>query len=238
MTEPRGPETLADLLAALERSGNLRSLARECGLTVRELRNRLATWRRELPGGAGDAALAPSPGPAVAPPPPRPEPGGALAEALASLPEAARLRESPLPAKGSRVLEAWTDGASRGNPGPAAIGILFRQQGGPDLCAHRETIGRTTNNVAEYRAVLRALELAAGWGIERLDLCLDSELIARQLTGIYRVKSLDLRPLHQRVLFLSRGLASFRVRHVGRERNQEADRLANIALDAAGSVEE
>jgi ribonuclease HI len=246
MTEPRVPQTLAELLATLEKSGNLRSLARECGLTVRELRNRLAAWRREVSAAAagaapgaqtgGSAARAAGDGTvtgATAATPARAAADVGLREALAALPQAARLRESPLPETGSRILEAWTDGASRGNPGPAAIGILFRQHGGPDLCAHREGIGRATNNVAEYRAVLRALELATGWGVSRLDVVVDSELIARQLMGIYRVKSLDLRPLHQRVLFLARGLAGFRVHHVPRERNAAADKLANLALDAA-----
>ncbi len=243
MTEPRPPETLAELLAAIEKSGNLRSLARECGLTVRELRNRLAAWRREVLAGeapagqaaaAGETGSAPVPEEAASAASAR-EPAVSLREVVAALPQATKLRESPLPEAGSRILEAWTDGASRGNPGPAAIGILFRQHGGPDLCGHREVIGRATNNVAEYRAVLRALELAAGWGVRRLDLYLDSELIARQLMGVYRVKSLDLRPLHQRVLYLARSLEGFRVRHVPRERNQSADRLANLALDAADS---
>jgi len=221
-SDPVRAETLPELLAALQRSGDLRSLARECGLTVKELRRRLEGWRRELvaePGAGGAAG-----------PRPRPADGGER-EALQSLPEAARLRESPLPALGSRVLEAWADGASRGNPGPAAIGILFRQQGGPELCAHRATIGRATNNVAEYRAALRALEFARDWGVERLDLCLDSELIVRQLNGVYQVKSLDLRPLHQQALHLARGLRGFRVRHVPREQNRQADLLANLALD-------
>lgn len=221
-SDPARAETLPELLAALERSGNLRSLARECGLTVKELRRRLEGWRRELladPGAAG----APRARPEAA--------GGGEREALLSLPAAALLRESPLPALGSRVLEAWTDGASRGNPGPAAIGVLFRQQGGPDLCTHRATIGRVTNNVAEYRAALRALEFARDWGVERLELCLDSELIVRQLNGVYQVKSLDLRPLHQQALHLARGLRGFRVRHVPREQNRQADLLANLALD-------
>lgn len=205
MTQPNEPATLGELLLALEKSDNLRGLARECGLTVRELRRRLGAWRRELAGGdtAADAAA----------------------------PAAAVPGTSPLPARGSQVLEIWTDGASRGNPGPAAIGIVFSRRGGTPLCAHAETIGIATNNVAEYTAVLRALEFARSWGAAQVDLYLDSELIARQLTGVYRVKSLDLRPLHQQVVHLARELAAFRVRHVARERNRLADRLANLALD-------
>lgn len=232
---PAGPETLPELLAALEKSGNLRALARECGLTVKDLRRRLVTWRRELlqeaaapRGGGAPAAVAAS----------REETGAsaALRASLAGLPRAATLNTSPLPGNGDGTLEIWTDGACRGNPGPSAIGVLFRLPGGPDLCAHGESIGRATNNAAEYRAVLRALEFVRAWDVRRVDLYLDSELIARQLTGVYRVKSLDLRPLYQQVLFLARGLESFRVRHVPRERNQAADLLANEALDAEAAA--
>ncbi|MHB8080160.1 MAG: ribonuclease HI family protein [Candidatus Krumholzibacteriia bacterium] len=233
--EPAGPETLPELLAALEKSGNLRALARECGLTVKDLRRRLVTWRRELlqeaaipPGGAGPTAVAATREETRA--------NAALRDSLAGLPRAAALRASPLPAGGDGTLEIWTDGACRGNPGPSAIGVLFRRPGGPDLCVHGEAIGRATNNAAEYRAVLRALEFARAWDVRRIDLFLDSELIARQLSGVYRVKSLDLRPLYQQVLFLARGLDGFRVRHIPRERNAAADLLANEALDAEAAA--
>jgi len=125
-----------------------------------------------------------------------------------------------------------TDGASRGNPGPAAIGIVFGQADGPDLCVHSEAIGRATNNVAEYRAVVTALEHCRRWGVGRVQLLMDSELIVRQLRGVYRVKSPDLRPHYQQVVFLSRDLDEFRVRHVRRDENGHADALANRALDA------
>jgi len=230
-SEPAGPETLPELLATLEKSGNLRALARECGLTVKDLRRRLITWRRELL----QEAAAPRGGGVAAPAAPSREQQGAesaLRESLAGLPRAATLRASPLPAGGDGTLEIWTDGACRGNPGPSAVGVLFRVPGGPDLCVHGEAIGRATNNAAEYRAVLRALEFVRDWEVRRVELYLDSELIARQLAGVYRVKSVDLRPLYQQVLFLARGLDGFRVRHVPRERNQAADLLANEALDA------
>ncbi len=219
MTESASPMTLPDLLRALEKSRDLRALARECGLSVRELRRRLASWRQELESGATPASAEANPGEPVAADEPWPE-----------LAAAGDLQKSPLPAKGSRVLEIWTDGASRGNPGPAAIGIVFGQKDGPLLCSHAETIGRATNNVAEYRAVVRALELCRVWKIQRVMLRLDSELIARQLTGAYRVKSPDLRPLFQQAVFLSRGLKSFRVRHIPRSENQHADFLAGRAL--------
>ncbi|HOX25082.1 MAG TPA: ribonuclease HI family protein [Candidatus Krumholzibacteria bacterium] len=218
MTESKGPETLSELLRTLERSEDLRRLARDCGLSVRELRRRLAHWRREL---KEDQA----------------EPAAALAaakkEPFPGLPAAADLPECPLPATGSPVLEIFTDGASRGNPGPAAIGVLFRQKDGPDLCAHREAIGRATNNQAEYRAVLAALEHCDRWGVGRVHLYLDSELVARQLMGTYRVKSQDLLPLYQQAVHLAKRLREFRIRHVPRAKNAHADHLANQALDPA-----
>ncbi len=223
------PETLADLLKTLERSTDLRSLARECGLSVRELRRRLAIWRRSLAtdpaGGKENAPVAEGQGRGA----------GKTSEkadaAALELPLAADIPESPLPGTGSGVLEVFTDGASRGNPGPAAIGVVFRQKGGPELAVHCEAIGKTTNNVAEYRAVVAALEHCRRWGIDRVHLFMDSELIVRQLTGVYRVKSPDLRPLYQQVVFLSRELREFRVKHIKRSLNAAADALANRALD-------
>ena len=237
------PQTLTDLLRALERSGDLRTLARECGLSVRELRRRLAIWRRELQAehepeefaAEGPAlndrlqASAPEPFDIVdeAPVPP----SGLEGAGWPPLPAALTLSRSPLPTRGRPVLEIFTDGASRGNPGPAAIGIVFRRKDGEALAQHREAIGRATNNVAEYRAVVTALEFCQKWGIKRVHLKMDSELIARQLLGVYRVKSPELRPLYQQVVFISRGLAEFEVTHLRREQNAHADALANQALD-------
>jgi ribonuclease HI len=242
-TEAKAPETLTDLLRTLERSRDLRPLARECGLTVRELRRRLSTWRRDLgdeaaaaltaaavlaaAGATEDAARPLPPAPIPLPPPP------ARASKFPELPAAADLAESPLPASGSPVLEVFTDGASRGNPGPASIGVVFRQKDGPTLCTHGEAIGSVTNNVAEYRAVLTALQICRRWNVARVHLLVDSELVARQLTGVYRVKSPDLLPLFQQVQHLARQLREFQVRHIPRERNAHADHVANLALDAA-----
>ncbi|TFH55509.1 MAG: ribonuclease HI family protein, partial [Gemmatimonadales bacterium] len=111
--------------------------------------------------------------------------------------------------------------------------VLFRRKGGPDLCEFHETIGRATNNVAEYKAVIAALEHCQRWGVARVHLFMDSELIVRQLRGIYQVKSPDLRPLYQQVVFLSRQLKDFEVTHVPRAKNSHADMLANKALDSA-----
>jgi len=236
------PQTLTDLLRTIERSGDLRTLARECGLSVRELRRRLAIWRRELQAEHEPDELEADTGlPAEPAPPPQPEraeeealrPVGDIGDGKwPELPAAAALERSPLPVRGRGVLEIYTDGASRGNPGPAAIGILFRRKGGEDLAEHHEAIGRATNNVAEYRAVVTALEICQRWGARRVHLKMDSELIVKQLLGIYRVKSPELRPLYQQVVFISRGMAEFQVTHVRREQNAHADALANRALDA------
>jgi ribonuclease HI len=225
------PATLTELLKTLERSGELRSLARECGLSVRELRRRLAIWRREL--NAEDGGPVAGTGTGVGKKDARKDKKKSAGPGdWPDLPAAATLETSPLPGKGRSVLEIFTDGASRGNPGPAAIGMVFRQKGGPGLAQHRETIGQATNNVAEYRAVVAALEHCRRWDVQRVHLFIDSELIVRQLHGTYRVKSPDLRPLYQQVIFLSKDLADFKVRHVPRSENGFADHLANLALDS------
>jgi ribonuclease HI len=223
--EAADPATLADLLRTLERDHDLRSLARECGLSVRELRRRLGVWRRELATPQEAATAAAGGG----------EPRPARRRKPAAWPEltdAQSVATSPLPATGSKILEVYTDGASKGNPGPAAVGAVFRQKDGPVLCGLSRAIGRATNNVAEYRAVIAALECVERWRVERVHLYVDSELIARQLTGAYRVKSPDLRPLYQQVVHLARRLRTFQVKHVKREHNAHADHLANLALTA------
>ena len=131
---------------------------------------------------------------------------------------------------------AWTDGASRGNPGPASVGVLFGSADGEPLAGYAETIGKATNNVAEYKAVLRAMEFAVTWKVRKLRLHLDSELVARQLTGQYRVKSQDLIPFYRQIVSLAQELDVFQVRHVRREKNKLADALANLALDGKGGV--
>jgi ribonuclease HI len=244
VSESKSPETLPDLLRTLERSQDLRPLARECGLSVRELRKRLGRWRRELAAepttGPGTPATPGTPGTpdTAGAGPTAATPAAAAADRGAArfpaLPRAADLDACPLPETGSAVLEIASDGASRGNPGPAAVGVVFRQKDGPDLCEHAEAIGRATNNQAEYRAVLAALEHCDRWGVGRVHLLVDSELVVRQLNGRYRVKSQDLLPLYQQVMHLARRLREFRVRHVPRARNAHADHLANRALDSAG----
>lgn len=123
------------------------------------------------------------------------------------------------------------DGGARGNPGPAAIGVVIRNGDGEVVEERAERIGKATNNVAEYRALLLGIELAAARGASEVDLVGDSELIVRQVEGRYKVKDPTMRRLHGEV---KRALADFEgwtIRHVRRESNADADRLVNEALD-------
>jgi ribonuclease HI len=125
-----------------------------------------------------------------------------------------------------------TDGAARGNPGPAGAGAILRDAAtGEVLGEVAQGLGRATNNVAEWTAVLLALEEARRLGASRVDLRMDSELVARQITGIYRVKHPDLKPIHAAVMALLRGFDGYTVGHVPRELNKDADRLSNVAID-------
>jgi len=126
-----------------------------------------------------------------------------------------------------------TDGAARGNPGPAGAGAIIRDAAtGETLAEVAEPLGRATNNVAEWTAVLLALENARRLGATHVDLRMDSELVARQISGIYRVKHPDLKPIHAAVMELLRALEGYTVGHVPRELNKDADRLSNVAVDA------
>ncbi len=124
-----------------------------------------------------------------------------------------------------------TDGASRGNPGPASIGVVIAREDGRVLLELGEALGETTNNVAEYTAVIRALERAAEMGTRRVRVMMDSQLVVRQLNGSYRVKHAEMIPLYRRVLALIQKFDAVTFEHVPREENSEADRLANQALD-------
>lgn len=134
------------------------------------------------------------------------------------------------PARGGASV-AYSDGASRGNPGPAAYGIRILGADGRELHASGVRIGRATNNVAEYRGAIAALETARSLGIRRLELRLDSELVVKQVRGEYRVKDANLAALKAELDRFIRGFESFRVSHVRRGENTETDRLANEALD-------
>ncbi len=139
------------------------------------------------------------------------------------------------PERPANVFIANVDGASRGNPGPASYAVIVRGPDGATCFEAGKYIGRTTNNVAEYYALISALDYAVAQGIERLLVRSDSELLVRQMEGRYKVKSPDLRPLHEHARKLARGLAYFAVEHVPRERNRDADELANTALDRTSS---
>ncbi len=128
---------------------------------------------------------------------------------------------------------AHIDGASRGNPGPAAYGVVIKTARGTPIAAFSKILGRTTNNVAEYQALLAALEHVLEDGHARLRVLSDSELLVRQIEGSYKVKSPDLKPLYQRARQMIGKLDSFAIQYVPREQNREADRLANQALDAS-----
>jgi formyltetrahydrofolate-dependent phosphoribosylglycinamide formyltransferase len=133
---------------------------------------------------------------------------------------------------------AHTDGGSRGNPGPAAAGFVLEDEAGRRLLARAFFLGRATNNVAEYTALVRALEAAGQRGVSDLTVYTDSELMVRQLKGQYKVKSELIQPLFERVNELRGGFRSCLVVHVTRDKNKEADRLVNKALDAGRDVEE
>ena len=125
---------------------------------------------------------------------------------------------------------AHIDGASRGNPGPAAYAVVLRRPGRPAV-EEAETIGTATNNVAEYTALVRALELAAEHRVKVLSVFSDSELLVKQMNGEYRVKSPDLQDLYTEATGLRAKFARVTVTHVRREQNAEADQLCNVVLD-------
>ena len=125
----------------------------------------------------------------------------------------------------------FADGASRGNPGPAAIGVTIKDERGRLITFISQRIGRATNNQAEYRAIIAALEEATRLGAKQVDIKMDSELVVRQINGEYRVKKATLKPLYQKVKRLQSQLKGFTITHILRQQNIEADKLANKALN-------
>ena len=125
------------------------------------------------------------------------------------------------------------DGGARGNPGPAAVGVVVQDGDGAVLEEIGERIGRATNNVAEYRALLLGIARARELGAGQLELIGDSELVVRQVKGEYKVKDAALRELHGEVKRALAPFDSWSIRHVRRESNAEADRLVNEALDGS-----
>jgi ribonuclease HI len=131
----------------------------------------------------------------------------------------------------AHYLVAHSDGGARGNPGPAGYGVVIKDESGRTVAALSEYLGRQTNNFAEYQGLIAALEYALNHGPKALKLISDSELLVRQIKGIYKVKNATLQDLHARAKELIKQLDWFSIGHALREHNQEADRLANEAMD-------
>ncbi len=129
------------------------------------------------------------------------------------------------------TLVVHVDGGARGNPGPAAIGVVVSNREGEVLDELAERIGVATNNVAEYQALLKGLERAAALGAREVEIVNDSELVAKQLTGAYKVKHPSMKPLHEQAISALRGFDRWRIRSVPRAENAHADALVNAALD-------
>ena len=143
----------------------------------------------------------------------------------------ARLFGEPEPEAKPAAWRANIDGGSRGNPGPAAYGVVVRDPRGQTVARLKKYIGRSTNNVAEYYGLIAALDYAQSRQIRALDVESDSELLVKQMRGQYKVKSADLQPLYERAKKMSQSFEAFHIRHVYREQNREADALANEAMD-------
>jgi len=128
-------------------------------------------------------------------------------------------------------LVAYIDGGARGNPGPSGYGVVIQDESGKKIAALSEYLGHQTNNFAEYQALIASLEYAIQHGHKALKVISDSELLVRQIKGIYKVKNPTLQDLHARAQQLIGQLEWFAIGHVLRGKNQEADRLANAAMD-------
>lgn len=138
----------------------------------------------------------------------------------------------PPPAK-SKVpaYTAHIDGGARGNPGPAGYGVVIHDPSGRKVAELSEYLGHRTNNYAEYQGLLAVLRYAAANGLKALTVVSDSELMVRQMNGIYKVKHPDLRKFYEEAQQMARKLEYFEIRHALREHNRDADRLANAAMD-------
>ncbi|MHB8588549.1 MAG: ribonuclease HI family protein [Candidatus Dormibacteraceae bacterium] len=126
----------------------------------------------------------------------------------------------------------YTDGAARGNPGPAGLGVVIEDEHGMRLRGLHRWLGVATNNEAEYHALIEGLKAVSEWNPDRLEIFLDSKLVVEQVKGKYRVKEPRLQPLHREAKELLDGFRDVSIGHVERERNKGADALANMAIDA------
>ena len=136
------------------------------------------------------------------------------------------------PGDGLKVLRLFTDGASRGNPGNAALGVVIEDEHGMRLRGFHRWLGKMTNNEAEYHALIDGLKAVKDWKPERVEVYLDSKLVVEQMNGRYRIKAPELVPLHQKASELLREFPDVIVAHVDRAKNRGADALANMSLDA------
>jgi ribonuclease HI len=136
------------------------------------------------------------------------------------------------PARRPNTLRIFTDGAARGNPGPAGLGVVIEDEQGMRLRGLHRWLGVATNNEAEYHALIEGLKAVSEWKPDRLEIYLDSKLVVEQVTGKYRVKKPKLQDLQQQVIELLKQYKDVSIAHVERERNKGADALANMAIDA------
>lgn len=136
----------------------------------------------------------------------------------------------------NKSIEIYIDGGARGNPGPAGIGVVILDASGKKIREVSKYIGETTNNIAEYNALLYGLEEALILRTDEVKINLDSELVAKQITGDYRVKDANIRPLFERALNMLKSFKKFEVIHIEREKNKEADKLVNKAINLASLI--
>ena len=134
----------------------------------------------------------------------------------------------------TKKVSLYVDGGARGNPGPAGLGVVIFSTTGKKLKEFNKYIGIATNNIAEYNAVIYGLQEALIEKAEEIELCLDSELVAQQLKGEYRVKDSKLKPLFEQALHLISGFKKVDIKHIPREKNKEADKLVNKAINLGG----
>lgn len=136
----------------------------------------------------------------------------------------------------NKRIEIYIDGGSRGNPGPAGIGVVILDERGKKIKDIAKYIGETTNNVAEYNALLYGLEEVLIIRADEILINMDSELVAKQLSGDYRVKDSNIKPLFERALNMLKSFKSFEIKHIEREKNKEADKLVNKAINLASLI--
>lgn len=131
----------------------------------------------------------------------------------------------------SKKIFLYADGGSRGNPGPAGIGVVIKDSAKKNLKEVYKYIGETTNNIAEYSALISGLEELSAMNAEEIVICLDSELVVKQLCGEYKVKDAGIRPLFEKALGILRNFKTYDIKHIERSKNSEADKLVNKAIN-------